>query len=92
MFDQISSRESLRGVIAAIEAHHIECYLRIGRNPIAKTTFVSANQNRNYHIFKDSSFFMTKQNRKKQTTDIFKSKGRIYTFDSMTIPLCLSIF
>lgn len=66
MFGQISSRESLYGVIVAIEAHHIKCYhLGTGRNPIAKTTFISANQNRDYHIFKDSAFFMTEQDQKK---------------------------
>lgn len=31
------------------------------------------------------------QTRKKQTTDIFKLKGHVYTLDSTTIPWCLSI-
>ena len=93
MFGQLSNRESLRNVIVALEAHHTKCYhLGIGRNPIAKTTFASANQNRDYRIFENFAFFMMEQARKKQATDIFKLKGHVYAFDSTTIPLCLSIF
>lgn len=93
MFGQLSNRESLRDVIVALEAHHTQCYhLEIGRNPIAKTTFASANQNRDYRIFEDFAFFMMEQARKKQATEIFKLKGHVYAFDSTTIPLCLSIF
>ena len=93
MFGQLSNRESLRDVVVALEAHHTKCYhLGIGRNPIAKTTFASANQNRDYRIFEDFAFFMMEQARKKQATDIFKFKGHVYAFGSTTIPLCLSIF
>lgn len=93
MFGQLSNRESLRDVVVALEAHHTKCYhLGIGRNPIAKTTFASANQNRDYRIFEDFAFFMMEQARKKQATDIFKLKGHVYAFDSTRIPLCLSIF
>ena len=93
MFGQLSNRESLRDVVVALEAHHTKCYhLGVGRNPIAKTTFASANQNRDYRIFENFAFFMMEQARKKQATDIFKLKGHVYAFDSTTIPLCLSIF
>lgn len=35
---------------------------------------------------------MMEQARQKRATDIFKLKGKIYAFDSTTIPLCLSVF
>lgn len=93
MFGQLSNRESLRDVVMALEAHHAKCYhLGIGRNPIPKTTFASANQNRDYRIFEDFAFFMMDQARRKQATGIFKLRGHVYAFDSTTIPLCLSIF
>ena len=93
IFGQLSNRESLRYVVVALEAHHTQCYhLGMGRNPIAKTTFASANQNWDYRIFEDFVFFMMEQAREKQATDIFKLKGHIYASDSTTIPLCLSIF
>ena len=57
MFGQLSNRESLRDLIVAFEAHRAKQYhLGLGRKPIAKTTFASANQNRDYHIFEDFCF------------------------------------
>ena len=75
MFGQLSNRESLRDLIVAF----------------AKTTFASANQNRDYRIFEDFAFYMIDQARKKLVTDIFKLKGNVYAFDSTTIPLYLSV-
>ena len=93
MFGQLSNRESLRDLIVAFEAHRAKQYhLGLGHKPIAKTTFASANQNRDYRIFEDFAFYMMEQARKKRVTDIFKLKGNVYAFDSTTIPLCLSVF
>lgn len=64
----------------------------MGRNPIAKTTFATANQNKDYRIFEDYAFFMMKLAREKRTNDIFKLNENVYAFDSTTIPLCLSVF
>ena len=86
MFGQLSNRESLRDLIDAFEAHRAKQYhLGLGRKPIAKTTFASANQNRNYHIFEDFAFYMMEQARKKHVTDIFKLKGNVYAFDSKAL-------
>lgn len=38
------------------------------RKPIAKTTFASANQNRDHRIFEDFAFYMMEQARKKRVT------------------------
>ena len=44
MFGQLSNRESLRDLIVAFEAHRAKQYhLGLGRKPIAKMTFASAN-------------------------------------------------
>lgn len=51
MFGQLSNRESLRDLIIALEAHQGKRYhLGLGREPIAKTTLASTNQNRDYNI------------------------------------------
>ena len=93
MFGQLSNRESLRDLVVALEAHQSKCYhLGLGKNPIAKTTFATANQNRDYRIFEEFAFYMMDQARNKRATDIFKLKGKVYAFDSTTIPLCLSVF
>ena len=60
----------------ALEEHHTKCYhLGMGRKPTAKITFVSANQNRDYHIFEGPAFFMMEKDQKKQIANIFKLKG-----------------
>lgn len=93
MFGQLSNRESLRDLIVALEAHQSKCYhLGLGRKPIAKITLATANQNRDYRIFEDFAFYMMEQARRKRATDIFKLGGKVYAFDSTTIPLCLSVF
>ena len=93
MFGQLSNRESLRDVIVALEAHRSKCFhLGLGRKPIAKTTLATANQNREFRIFEEFAFYMMTQAREKRATDIFKLGGKVYAFDSTTIPLCLSVF
>ena len=93
MFGQLSNRESLRDVIVAIEVHRSKCFhLGLGRKPIAKTTLATANQNRDYRIFEEFAFYMMSQAREKRAESIFKLGGKVYAFDSTTIPLCLSVF
>lgn len=59
MFGHLSNRESLRDLIVAFEAHRAKKYhLGVGREPIAKTTLASANQNCDCRIFEDFAFNM----------------------------------
>ena len=93
MFGQLSNRESLRDLIVALQAHQRKRYhLGLGREPIAKTTLATANQNRDYRIFEDFAFYMMKEASEKRTTNIFDIPGKKYAFDSTTIPLCLATF
>lgn len=93
MFGQLSNRESLRDLIVALEAHQSKCFhLGLGRKPIAKTTLAAANQNRDYRIFEEFAFYMMEHAQERRAADIFKLGGKVYAFDSTTIPLCLSVF
>lgn len=93
MFGQLSNRESLRDLVVASEAHRSKCnQFGFGRNPVAKTTFATANQNRDYRIFEEFAFYMMDLARSRRVMDIFKLNGKVYAFDSTTIPLCLSVF
>ncbi len=93
MFGQLSNRESLRDLVVAFEAHRAKQYhLGLGREPIAKTTLATANQNRDYKIFEDFAFYMMKEACEKRVTNILEIPGRKYAFDSTTIPLCLATF
>ena len=65
MFGQLSNRESLRDLIVAFEAHRAKQYhLGLGRKAIAKRSFDSGKQNRDYRIFEDFSFYMRKKKKK----------------------------
>lgn len=93
MFGQLSNHMSLRDLTVVLEAHKFKCYhLGIGRNSIAKTTFATANKNRTCRIFEEFAVYMMGQARSKRAIDIFKLKGKVYAFDSTTIPLCLYVF
>ena len=93
MFGQLSNQESLRDLIVAFEVHRSKQYhLGLGREPIAKTTLASANQNRDCRIFEDFTFYMMKEAYEKRTTNILNISGKKYAFDPTTIPLCLSTF
>ncbi|MBW8244123.1 IS4 family transposase [Muricauda oceani] len=92
MFGQLSNRESLRGLIVALDAHHSKCYhLGMGKN-VSKSSLARANQDRDYHIFEEYAYYLVNQAREKRTTNIFNLGGNVYAFDSTTIDLCLSIF
>lgn len=93
IFGQLSNRESLRDLVVAFEAHRTKQYhLGLGREPIAKTTLATANQNRYYRIFEDFAFYMIKETCEKRVTNIFEIPGKKYAFASTTIPLCLATF
>ena len=93
MFGQLSGRESLRDLTTVLDAHQRKCYhLGLGSSPASRNTLSIANQNRDYRIFEEYAFFMMAQARGKCQGDIFMLKGKVYAFDSTTIPLCLSVF
>ena len=93
MFGQLSGRESLRDLTTVLDAHKSKCYhLGLGSSPASRNTLSVANQNRDYHVFEEYAFFMMDEARRKCATDIFMLGGKVYAFDSTTIPLCLSVF
>ena len=93
MFWQLSNLENLRDLIVAFEVHRNKQYhLGLGREPIAKTTLASANQNRDCRIFEGFAFYMMKEAYERRTTNILNIPGKKYAFDSTTIPFCLSTF
>ena len=92
MFGQLSGRESLRDLTTVLDAHKSKCYhLGLGSSPASRNTLSVANQNRDYHVFEEYAFFMMDEARRKCATDIFMLGGKVYAFDSTTIPLCLSV-
>ena len=92
MFGQLSNRKSLRDLIVALEAHAGKVYhLGIGKS-VTRSNLSKANEQRDYRIFEEFAFFMIAEARKRRILKIFELDGHVYTFDSTTIDLCLSVF
>lgn len=84
MFGQLSNRERLRNLVVALEAHQaMQYHLGLGRDLLAKTTLATANQNRNYRIFKDFAFYMLKEACKKRASNILDIPEREYVFNPL---------
>ena len=92
MFGQLSNRESLRDLVLATQAHANKAF-RLGFGKyVSKSTLADANANRNYHIFEEFAYRVMSDAQKCRAVEIFKLGGKVYTFDSTTIDLCLSVF
>lgn len=92
MFGQLTSRDSLRDLIVALDAHSQKSYhLGFGKN-VTRSNLAKANENRDYRIFEEFAYHLIDLARKKLANDDFEVKGKVYAFDSSTIDLCLTVF
>lgn len=92
MFGQLSNRQSMRDLIAALEAHQSKCYHLGVSKRVTRSNLAKANEERDYRIFEDFAFYMMAEARKLRIDHIFQLDGNVYAFDSTTISLCLSVF
>ena len=92
MFGQLSIRDSLRDLTSTIAAHTNKTYhLGFGKN-VTRSNLSKANEVRNPQIFEDFAYHMIEVARKKRINTDFVIDGKVYTFDSSTIDLCLNVF
>ncbi len=90
VFGQLSNRESLQDLIVTLESHHSKCHhFGMGKN-VSKSSLAGANQDRAYHM--EYAYYLVGEARQKSVSHIFKLGDNVYTFDSTTIDLCLSVF
>ena len=93
MFGQLSGRDSLRDLVTVLEAHRSKCYhLGLGSGPVSRNAFAVANQRRDFRIFEEFAFSMMADAREVCDMDSPGLDGRVFAFDSTTIPLCLAVF
>lgn len=92
MFVQLSNLQSMRDLIAALEAHQSKCYHLGVSKRVTRSNLAKANEERDYRIFEDFAFYMMAEARKLRIDHIFQLDGNVYAFDSTTISLCLSVF
>lgn len=92
VFGQLTSRDSLRDLIVAIEAHNRKTYhLGFGKS-VTRSNLSKANESRNSKIFEDFAYYLIDVARNKLKNENFEIKGKVYAFDSSTIDLCLNVF
>ncbi|RPH34457.1 MAG: IS4 family transposase [Bacteroidales bacterium] len=92
VFGQLTSRDSLRDLIVAIEAHNRKTYhLGFGKS-VTRSNLSKANESRNSKIFEDFAYYLIDVARNKLKNESFEIKGKVYAFDSSTIDLCLNVF
>jgi len=92
VFGQLTSRNSLRDLIVVINAHSKKIYhLGLGKT-ITRSNLAKANEKRDHKIFEEFAYYLIEIASKKKAYDDFKIEGKVYTFDSSTIDLCLSFF
>jgi len=94
LFGQLSGRDSIRDLIAVLQAHKNKLHhLGMGSN-IHSTTLLRANMNHTYRIFEQLAMQMIDRARRARADMIFEveTDGNVYAFDSSTISLCLSVF
>jgi hypothetical protein len=63
----------------------------MGKN-VSKSSFARANQDRDYSIFEEFTFYLVNEVQRNSFIDTFKLDGNVCAFDSTTIDLCLAVF
>lgn len=94
VFGQLTSRDSLRDLIVALDAHKSKSYhLGLGSN-VTRPTLARANIRRSYKVYEEFASHLMASARKVCVGGDFEVKvdGNVYAFDSTTIDLCLNVF
>ena len=94
VFGQLTTRDSLRDLIVALDAHRTKSYhLGLGAR-VKLATLARANIRRNYKLYEEFAYHLIDYARRVCACNDFEVKidGNVYAFDSTTIDLCLSVF
>lgn len=91
LFAQIRGLDSLRDIVTGLRMQAPKWY-HIGLSGVAKSTLSDANNGRDWRIFEGLFYHMLSRCRELAPAHGFKFKNPLYTIDSTTIDLCLSVF
>ena len=75
MFGQLSNRQSMRDLIAVLEAHQSKCYHLGVSKRVTRSNLAKANEERDYRIF-EVHYNLTAQ----QIADLYKSRWQVELF------------
>lgn len=93
-FAQLTYRESLRDIVACLNASPEKLYHMGIRGRISRSTLSDANEKRDWRIYQDMALVLIATAQKLLAEQNWgRNLGRsVYAFDSSTIDLCLSLF
>jgi len=91
LFGQLSGQDSLRGIEAGLATQGLALY-HAGIEPIHRSTLAYANEHRSHELFKNTFFWMLSKCQVIAPKHKFRFKNPIYSIDSTTIDLCLSLY
>lgn len=91
LYAQATGKKSLRDIETGLKIHENQWY-HLGISSVAKSSLSYANNNRSYEIFEKLFYSLLEQCKDVTVNKNFKFNSPLYSFDSTTIRLCLSIF
>jgi transposase len=91
LFGQLSGQDSLRGIEAGLATQGLALY-HAGIEPIHRSTLAYANEHRSHELFKKTFFWMLSKCQAIAPKHKFRFKNPIFSIDSTTIDLCLSLY
>ena len=95
-YAQLTWRESLRDIEATLGANSSKLYGMGFRQPVRRSTLADANERRDWRIWHDLAVLLIDRARKLHAQDELdldvNIAGNVYSLDSTTIDLCLSLF
>lgn len=94
IFAQLTKRESLRDLIAVLDAHQGKLQHMGFGDSVTRSNLSKANETRDARIFEEFAYILIKTARDKRSSidRDFCVDNNVYAFDSTTISLCLSTF
>lgn len=87
----ITGKDSLRDIILGLSSHQSKLY-HIGLSKICRSTLSDANNKRDYRIYEGLFYHILEKCRSVTPHHKFKFTNPLYSIDSTTIDLCLSVF
>lgn len=91
IYAQATGKDSLREIETGFNLHESSWH-HLGINTVARSTLSYANSHRSYEIFEKLFYALLQECKQITPARDFDFKNPLYSFDSTTIRLCLSIF
>jgi hypothetical protein len=91
LYAQATGKKSLRDIETGLKVHAGQWY-HLGVGSVAKSSLSYANNHRSYEIFEKLFYALLDRCRDISSERRFKFDNPLYSFDSTTIRLCLSVF